>query len=416
MRIWLITIGEPLPNVSESKKLRTALLADELVKRGHHILSFVSAYNHLKKEWVYQEDRTVKIRDNYYLQVIKGSGYRKNISLQRFIDHRIIARKFSKVAVTIPKPDIIITSMPPHDLAHETVLFAKQNNIPVLVDIRDPWPDLFFQNFPSAFRKQIKFIFRNEFRMLKGAMKYANGLLATTSTLLDWGLKYAQREKSENDKVFYLGHKRKNDFAESLIDKKNIKTAKELDGKFIIFFVGTIANYHNPLILVHAAKKLLKKYSDIHFVIAGDGELLNELKRESENLSNVSLLGWLNSNEIEFWLKKCTVGACITPKTIDIIPNKTGTYLSAKLPVISAFQGDLKKLVEKYQIGFNYPPNNVNELTKCILKLYEDKTLYTTMSENAKKVFTDMFDADKIYSEYANHIELIVENRRIGKS
>lgn len=406
MNIWLVTIGEPLPDATESKKLRTALLADELVQRGHHVSFFVSAFDHLRKQWLYQEDSTLRIRDNYNLQILKGSGYQKNISLKRFIDHRIIKRKFRKLAGTLPKPDIIFSSMPPHDLAYETVIFAKNNNIPVFVDIRDPWPDLFLQSFPAGLKKMIKCILRKEFFMVKNAMKYADGLFATTSTLLDWGLQYAQREKSEKDKVFYLGHKRKNDFAVSAPGMKHIKTAKELEGKFIVFFVGTIAHYHNPLILVPAAERL-KEYKDIHFAIAGDGELLNELKKQSENLPNISLLGWLNSNEIEFWLKQSKAGVCTTPKTVDILPNKTGTYLSAKLPLISAFQGDLKKMIEKYQIGFYYTPNDVIEFSNCILKLYNDKGLYETMSENAGKVFDNFFNADKIYKEYADHIERI---------
>jgi hypothetical protein len=32
------------------------------------------------------------------------------------------------------------------------------------------------------------------------------------------------------------------------------------------------------------------------------------------------------------------------------------------------------------------------------------------MSDNAKRVFDEMFDADKIYEEYADHIEKVYVN------
>jgi len=84
-------------------------------------------------------------------------------------------------------------------------------------------------------------------------------------------------------------------------------------------------------------------------------------------------------------------------------------YLSAGLPVISAFQGDSKEIIEKYQIGFYYPPNDVGALNECIIKLYKDQVLYKRMSENAKKIFKEMFDADKIYEEYAEHVERVAK-------
>jgi len=85
--------------------------------------------------------------------------------------------------------------------------------------------------------------------------------------------------------------------------------------------------------------------------------------------------------------------------------NKSYAYFSAGLPVISAFQGDLKALIEKYKIGFYYAPNNAEELAMHIKKLYEDKVLYQDMSKNATNVFNKFFDANVIYEEFANHIE-----------
>ena len=94
---------------------------------------------------------------------------------------------------------------------------------------------------------------------------------------------------------------------------------------------------------------------------------------------------------------------------VDLPTNKAYSYLSAGLPIISAFQGDLKEVIEKYQIGFYYPPNDVDALVNCIKKLYEEE-LYKQMSENARRVFEEMYDANKIYEEYVEHIERIARD------
>lgn len=412
MNIWLIQIGEALPIESDVSKLRTAMLSDELVKRGYYVLWWASAFDHLKKKWVFDKDSELSINNGLTLKVLKGCGYKRNISLSRFVDHRIIARKFRKLAPKMPKPDIIVTSMPSHDMAYEAVMFAKKRNIPILVDIRDQWPDIFLTYVPQKFRRFFKIIFYKNFLMIKKVTQEANGLIAVTNTFLEWGLQYAERKRILKDRVFYLGYKRKFDFNKSIM---STNIFDNLRNRFVVTFIGTFAHYHNPSILLDCAVKLLDK--NICFVLAGDGELFKQIKNKASSMPNIVLPGWLNQDEISILLQHSHVGVCPARQhqKTDLFPNKAFAYLSAGLPVISAFQGDLKEIIEKYQIGFYYPPGNVDVLINYIKKLYESPDLYKTISENARKVFDERFDADKIYLEYAEHIEKVAENYKKGK-
>ena len=404
LNIWLIQTGEPLPFKENIKKMRTALLADKLIERGHSVLWWTSAYNHLRKEWIFKKDTNSELKMGLTIIAIKGLGYKKNISLSRFIDHRIIARKFRKIAPKMQKPDIIITSMPSYDLAYESVMFAKRNNIPVLVDIRDLWPDIFFNHVPSGFKKLAKKLFYKEFLMIKKTMKMADGLLSIMVTFLEWGLKYAEREKTCKDQIFYLGGKR--NLNSNNKSNKIMRLINNLNDKFIVTFIGTFGAYHNPSILVDCATQFLK--NNIYFIIAGDGKFFNEIEKKASTINNVLLPGWLNQNQITTLLQHSNVGVCPTAQNVSLFPNKAFSYFSAGLPVISAFRGDLQDIIEKYQIGFYYSPNDVDALVGRIKRLYEDKELYQEMSENATRVFDEMFDADKIYEEYADHIENVV--------
>ena len=208
MNIWLVQTGEPLPLEDNIKKMRTAVLADELIKRGHSILWWTSAFDHFKKDWIFDKDTEVEIKEGLKIFALKGWGYKRNVSFSRIIDHRIVTRKFRRIIPKITKPDIILTSMPPHDLAYEAVKFAKSNKIPILVDIRDPWPDIFLNHTPAILRIFAKMLLYNDFKMIKKTMQLADGLIAVTDTFLEWGLKYAERDKILNDNVFYLGGKK----------------------------------------------------------------------------------------------------------------------------------------------------------------------------------------------------------------
>jgi len=407
LNIWLTQATEPLPTIC---KLRTSFYADKLIERGHDVIWFATAFDHFSKKWVFKKDTDFKLENGLKIKALKGIGYNKNISLARYIDHMVIAWKFKKIAPNMPKPDIIIASVPTYDLAYESVTFAKKNNIPVIVDSRDPWPDLFLDHVPPIFRSLVKVLLYRDFYMIKKTFKMADSLSAATETFLEWGLKYADREKTWRDRVFPHGYKRNKilNNTESIERFKNLFNI--LKEKFIIFFVGTISkSYHNPYILLDAAKKFLN-YNDIHFIIAGDGDLFADLKEEAQKLKNVTLTGWLDKKEIEFFLQHARIGVCPSTKVVDLPTNKSYSYLSFGLPIISAFHGDLKSIIEKHQIGFYYPPNDVDALASYIKTLYEDKELYAKMSANARRVFDEMFDADKIYEEYAEYIEKIVRD------
>ncbi len=412
MNIWLVTIGEVLPVAKNEKRQRTALLADELVKKGHDVTWWTSAFNHFKKEWLFEKDTDIVTNTGLKIIVLKGRGYKRNISLSRFIDHRIIAKKFRRLAPKKSKPDIIIASMPSHDLAYEAVIFSKANNLPILVDVRDPWPDLFLEHIPHIFRRIARFILYKDFLMVKKIMQMTDGLVSPTNPFLEWGLKYAERKETEKDRIFSLGYKKHKISNDYLFSNRFADVANDLKDKFIVIFVGTISkSYHNPFILLKAAEKL-KRTKGIHFVIAGDGELFKELKTEAKCFNNITLTGWLNQDEIEYWLKQSKIGICPATKIVNLPTNKVYAYLSAGLPVISAFHGYMKELIEKYQIGFYYPPNDSDALVEYIQKLYNNPVLHKEISENAKKIFDEMYDADKIYEEYAEHIEQIVlENK-----
>jgi glycosyltransferase involved in cell wall biosynthesis len=405
LNIWLTQIGEILPLDEKQRKMRTALLADKLVERGHSVLWWTSAFAHFKKDWIFKKDTEVTLNSGLRLYALKGIGYKKNISLSRYIDHRIIAWKFKKIAPKMPKPDIIIASTPSYDLAYQAVKYAKRNKIPIIVDIKDEWPDMFLRFIPSKFHKFAKLLLLNEFRMIKEVMMNADALISMMTSLLEWGLWYANRNKKDTDKVFYIGAKK------SYCNKNILNTTliNKLQNKFVITFIGTFVKNNDPSILIDCAKKLIDN-KNILFILGGDGELFDSISKQAASLSNIILTVWLNDVQIDSILRHSYVGIIPTPFYRKAFPNKVFTYLSYGLPIISAFQGELKSIIEKYQIGFYYPPNDVEALVNCILKLYNNPQLYKTMSENAKRIFDEMFDADKIYEEYADHIEKVYVN------
>jgi hypothetical protein len=124
MKIWLLEIGELLPLNPNNRKMRVGMLSEKFVERGHTVCWWVSAFEHQQKKMLFENDDEVTLSNGLTLQVLRGCGYRTNVSLSRYIDHRIIARKFRLLSKKMSLPDVIIALL--HATDWPMKLYAMQ--------------------------------------------------------------------------------------------------------------------------------------------------------------------------------------------------------------------------------------------------------------------------------------------------
>jgi len=406
LNIWLLQIGEPLPIQTDLRKLRTALLADKLLESGFSVLWWGSAFEHQRKLWISKKDRDFLVKPNFRIRVLRGCGYRKNVSIARYLDHRIIAWKFSRQAKLLKKPDIIVSSMPCYHFAYAGMRYARRNEIPLLVDIRDPWPDIFLTPLEKkGLEKLGKILLAFDFRRCSMLLREANGIVATSKGFLKWGLNKIGRSQGERDEVFYHGYKKEN--KES---KDDFPIYIDAPQKKIVLFIGTFGESYELKLILKVSKRFYKNANtDILFLLAGTGAQFEDIKKEVEHLPNVVLSGWLSEQEIRKLLVASWVGIVPCKSAKNTAPNKVFEYLSAGLPLISSLEGEIEDLIENFQIGLNYKPGDVEGLYRCINKLASDPALWNKMSTNSNQFFQQYGDADKIYTQYVKHIENLIE-------
>ena len=407
MKIWLVKAGEALPCDEPKDRLkRMGLLAEELERRGHHVTWFNSTFNHSRKVQRCDEDKTINISERYQIKLIRSNSY-KNVSLARIKHHIETAKKFKALAYSMQKPDVILCSMPTIELAEEAVEYGRKMNIPVVIDIRDLWPDIFSEALPTYARPIIRpYIFYSRKRLSKLLSK-SYAITGLTNEFLDWGLSYANRDITENDKVFNMAYK-------SVISKiqnpyEEWKMLKNED--FVICFFGHLGRQFNFDPVIEAAR-LLQKEKGIKFVICGNGESLPKLTESTEGLENIFFPGWINQKQIQSLLNIASVGIAPYKKSINFtmnVPNKFGEYLSAGLPVILGVDGAMHRLVKENNCGYMY--ENSQQLAEIILKIKNNNEEKVIMSENAKKLYSKEFDAEKVYGNLVSYLEGIVARK-----
>jgi len=408
LKIWLIQHGEPPPFIPKSSSFRTAKLAQKLGLRGHDVTYWCSSFWHHKKTLFCQKNKNIKI-NNYTLHILHAGKYKNNHSIGRYLHHKRMAQLFSQEAKNSERPDIIIAALPIHYCAYEAVKFGRRNQIPVIVDIRDYWPDVFLRLFPKGFQWIGRLIFNKDFKITKYTLQNATTLVSMMSHLLEWGEKHAERNFKEDNKIFFLGgdeynHGDRNKFAQLFPELK-----ERINNRFIVSYIGSFTYLTHPLTIIEAARHLdsLGYGDDILFLLGGNGDYYKKCINAAKGLNNIVFLDWLDNDKMAALNSVSSVG--IIPSWEEIsFPNKAFSYLGAGIPVISSTRGDLKNLLEKYQAGFYFDILNPIQLANQILDLSKlDNKSYNKLSKNAKFLFKTRLMADKIYSDYANYVEYI---------
>jgi glycosyltransferase involved in cell wall biosynthesis len=321
-----------------------------------------------------------------------------------------MAKLFSREARSRKVPDIIIAGLPIHDCAYEAVKYGKENRVPVVVDIRDYWPDNYLLLFPKRFRWIGRLIFGRDFRITKAALQNATALIAMMSHMLDWGLRtYAMRNRSSDDQVFFIGGDECSfGQAEKLLEfhsKLEVKT----QGRFVVNYIGSFSYLNHPLVIVEAAKYLnsIGQKDNIVFLLAGSGDYYESCVKAAKGHDNVVFLGWVDAEEIAVLNSLSSVGVIPSFERVSF-PNKAFSYLGGGLPILSSDRGDLHTLLVKYNAGFYFDIADPIELGNKVVEVSRlDQVEYSKLRANAKLLFRDQLSAEEIYRRYADHVEHI---------
>lgn len=408
-RVWLLQIGEPLPEMAgDQRRLRTSLLADALVDRGSSVVWWASTFDHAAKRFVAETERTVTVRPGLQLELLRGLGYRHNLSPWRIADHLAIARRFRRRAPgATARPDVIVSSYPAVELAAAGVAFGRRAGVRTLVDVRDLWPDSLLDQVPRPLRLLARAALQPMFGAARRALAGADAITAPSERYLAWALTRAGRPRTDRDRVFPLG------YPELALDADHRAAAarslieRGVDpGRKIVLFVGMFGRTYD-LSTVMAAARLLRARGagDCQFVFAGAGDRDARWRAEAAGLDNVVFTGWLARPEIALLLEVAWVGlAAYAPAAPQDLPNKLFEYMCAGLPVLSSLPGEAADMLARDGCGLTYRAGDPGDLAVALEALLRDPGRHGGMAAAGRAACRARYSADVVYGAMADYV------------
>lgn len=409
MRIWFTEIGEPLPIDRTVRLLRYGLLSRELARRGHEVTWWTSGFEHATHKHVFRKDES-RIIDRVNIRFLRGLGYSSNVSVRRVLHQCQFALRLKKEIRSAEGPDVIVSSIPTIDAAYVCSRYCQKNQVPLVVDIRDEWPDDMIRLLPRSLRWITHFFFGMEKRRLRAALSKASGIVGTSTRQLEYGQRMAQRSIGRNNIVLNHPYDDRVDEDELNAGLRFWKSLGVDASRGIFCFMGTIGRYFNLRTVIEAAR-ILDKEKGYYFIICGSGSRIDEVRRYAEGCPTVILPGWVDRSKIAALMRVAVAG--LAPYSSGAVtmsmPNKVVEYLAGGLPVIGSLKGDFIDLIQEEGCGMYYEAASVEQFISCVRQL-EDTALLNEMKSNARDCFRRRFSLTETCDRFEAYLTQIVDS------
>ena len=396
MRIWLATVGEPLPvDAGGQRLLRTGQFAQWLADRGHEVVFFTGTMDHYARRLRTPETEIYEMAPNYRIVGLKGRLYKRSISLARFKNHVDVARSFTELAGDLPPPDVVLASYPTEELCRAILDYCEPRRIPVAIDIRDFWPDIFAEILPGPLKLAAPLVFSGIERSARKTLARASALSGMTASALQWGQSKAKRPPRQNDFWFPFSYPRQQEV-----------TPVPHEGVRLVF-LGTLSHRSNIETVIDAMRLLEARGVPARFDVYGTGEAEAALAARAEGLQSVTLHGWVAASDISDIMAHSDLGVLPYVRS-DFhlsLPNKFVEYLAGGLGVLSCTEGEVRNMIGARDCGI-WVESAPEQIAGSIAAL--EPARIKTLKDNARTVFADTFQQDAVFGKALRCLEHLV--------
>jgi glycosyltransferase involved in cell wall biosynthesis len=271
------------------------------------------------------------------------------------------------------------------------VAYGRKANIPVVVDVRDMWPDIWAEKLPGALQPMKRLIFAPFYSDLKQAVQGATSLIGITESAIDWALANAGRTRGPLDRAFPLVYLTEHPAEDKIASAEQYWRSLGIGcnpGEFIGCFFGTFTtrvDFETPLKAMGEMPEALR--SRIKLVLCGRGENEALIRRYAEKMPQIIAHEWVYAPEIIALMRLSNFGLLPYPPTLDFIrslPNKVFEYLNGGLPILTSLRGEIEALISEYSCGALYETLVPQSFEALVAKFVSDPGQLARLADGAR--------------------------------
>jgi glycosyltransferase involved in cell wall biosynthesis len=190
---------------------------------------------------------------------------------------------------------------------------------------------------------------------------------------------------------------------------EEIEEKKFIQNEFVVGYLGSVGKANNLDTLIKVAKHL-QSDKRFHFLVVGDGEMLNTYKSTSS--SNVTFTGRVAPKSVRYWINNCDVVyvSTLNSKVLNYGQslNKFREYLASGRPIIFSYEGYIDSYMKSTGIKYTKIDDKV-EIIEAIFSFYNySKEQLELASNSNKKIAQSQFSYHNINKNYHKIIKKLL--------
>lgn len=163
------------------------------------------------------------------------------------------------------------------------------------------------------------------------------------------------------------------------------------------FYFGRLSREKGILNLVEAINNI----PGARLIIAGDGperENIQTYIKEHKLENRITLLGYLNQNDIRENIRKCRF-VTVPSICFENCPYSILETMEIGKPIIGSKIGGIPELVKDDVNGYTYAYDSVDDLTDKLKILFENNEKVNEFSNNSKRLYKENYSAEAYYNK-----------------
>jgi len=408
MIIWLVNPFDPLPGDPEQEG-RYATLAGLLVDKGYTVTWWTSSFSHRFKRPVDQNAITATCKSiGINLRFLPAPPYYHNVGSSRLWNHYLLASRFRKAArAERHRPDVVLASAPPPTLARQAAEVGKEYAAKVIIDVQDLWPETFYRAVPNFLRPLLFIALEPWQRAARDAYRAADAIVGVADAYVERALKLSGPKTIAATIPLGINLDQFDAAAQGRYEELT-KPA----GEIWLAYTGSLNRSYDCLTLLHAFAGIRKTLNaTTRLFITGGGELRQKLERiiRQNNLTNVTLTGFLEFNRWVYLLNQCDIGFNASfPEAMIYLPNKVFYYFAASLAVLNTIPGQCSQIIREGRCGLDYKAGDIDSCARAIEQVVNNREELTAMQAGSRRLAQTCYDRKVLYPQYVSLIEQVM--------
>ncbi len=314
------------------------------------------------------------------------------------------------------RPDVIFTSSPTPFGALEAVRLAKKLRVPVVVEVRDLWPESLVAYKGLSRRNPVMWCL---YRLEKYLYKKADRLVFTMPGGADYIKERRWSKAVPQEKLRHIN----NGVDLEEFDANRVQCTLndpdlEATDTFKVVYTGSIREVNHVGSLVEAARLMqtMPGCEQVRFLVYGDGTERDPLQQrcEREHITNIVFKGHVERRYIPYILSKADVNVIAVRQSaimrFGCSLNKLFDYMASGRPVVSNLHV-AHDLIAQYGCGVTTQNQEPEELARAIDGIRRlPREEYDKMCANARRGAQD-FDYANLTRRYAALLEEVCRQK-----